>query len=243
MVELLAPMLQSVAALFAHPDTILMSNRDRLLLPLLLGSLLGLGCSYEPRPAAQLSQSVTANNGLSSNRIVYNRIVYNRLSDARLSSAPLASDTYLYDPANELDETAEGRELLVYLARCALPSGKTLLVRHDSFDYPMPGLLGLAREWLTGPLEDDRARLVSACLLAHVNAYGTSVAISLRSPGSIDASAGERRDFPVYEATFFGDIFGDTLRTYSCLGSDPDISRGHSSARALRVCGDKTLDC
>src|SRR5262245_12570759 len=63
-----------------------------------------------------------------------------------------------------------GRDLLKYVAICALPDGDELVTGDDRF----PGFYGLAPEWATGSCGAECQRWVSACLLAHVNAKGQS---------------------------------------------------------------------
>ena len=121
------------------------------------------------------SQSVSSRNALS-----YNRLSYNRLSYNRLSYNPLAGP--------DLEETEDGRELLSYVVRCALGPDEGLVASDDGNQFDMPGALGLAPEWKNRPLDDDERYLISACLLAHVNAYGVSVPISVRAVDSLEAS-------------------------------------------------------
>jgi hypothetical protein len=175
-------------------------------------------------------------NRLVYNRLVYNSLIYNRLADNRLLLVSLDSDP--------IEATAEGRDLLVYIARCAFVEGDVLVASHEGQTYEFPGLLGLAPEWEHEGLSPSKQRLISACLLAHVNAFGTSVLVSLRSQGHIPSDADERRNFPVYEATFFGQVFGeDALLTYVCQGDDQEIALAHSFSRTLRVCSDGTDEC
>src|SRR5690606_28611369 len=98
-----------------------------------------------------------------------------------------------------LEASEEGRDLLSYVARCALPEGDALVAEHGGVTYEFPGLLDLAPAWEDRALTAGEARQVSACLIAHVNAYGVSVPISLRSAGVLDATAEEMSEFPVYE--------------------------------------------
>jgi hypothetical protein len=204
-------------------------------------------CTLEmEQPAADIGasrQSVSATNALAYNRLVYNRLVYNQLAGNRLVYNQLSENRLVYNSLDDLEATAEGRELLFYIARCALDAGDILVTQYAGTTYEFPGLLGLATEWVNGPLSSAKARRVSACLIAHVNAYGISVLISLRGAGVITAAPSEIIEFPLYEATFFGDVFGGTLRTYACLGGNAEIATALSTSRPLRVCADPSLDC
>lgn len=209
----------------------------------MLSALAMLGCVSEQPSVGTSTQSISTENRLVYNRLVYNRLVYNNLAEGELSETRLASGEMLYRSLDSLEETEGGRDLLAYVARCAFSEGDALVAEHDGVSYTMPGLLGLAPEWETEGLSDTKARLVSACLLAHVNAFGVSVPISLRSAGTIEASIPEMIEYPVYEATFFGDVFGSELRTFACTGSSPSIATSLSADRSLRVCSDDTPEC
>jgi hypothetical protein len=175
-------------------------------------------------------------NRLVYNQLVYNRLIYNRLADNRLQLASLGSPP--------IEATAEGRDLLTYIARCAFTEGDVLIASYEGQTYEFPGLLGLAPEWEHRGLSLSEQRVISACLLAHVNAFGTSVLVSLRSEGYIPSGADERTTFPVYEATFFGQVFGEgALHTYVCQGDEQEIALAHSASRTLRVCSDGTNEC
>jgi hypothetical protein len=204
-------------------------------------------CTLEmEQPGAEIGtsrQSVSATNALAYNRLVYNRLVYNQLAGNRLVYNELSENRLIYNSLDNLEATAEGRELLFYIARCALGADDILVTQHAGTTYEFPGLLGLATDWVNGPLSGTKARRVSACLIAHVNAYGVSVLISLRGDGVLTASPSEITEFPLYEATFFGDVFGSSLRTYACLGGNGEIATALSTSRPLRACADPSLDC
>jgi hypothetical protein len=184
-----------------------------------------------------------ASNQLVFNRLAFNRLAFNRLAFNRLAFNRLAFNRLAFNSLDNLERAPEGRDLLLYVARCALSDGDVLVAEHGNQTYEFPGLLGLAPEWEHRALTTAESRWVSACLIAHVNAFGVPVEISLRAPGFIQATAEEAHDFPVYEATFFGHVFGDELQTYSCLGNNADIATAHAPDRALRVCADPGSQC
>ncbi len=184
-----------------------------------------------------------ATNQLAFNRLAFNRLAFNRLAFNRLAFNRLAFNRLAFNSLDNLEHSPEGRDLLLYVARCALNDGDVLVAEHGNATYEFPGLLGLAPEWEHRGLTTAESRWVSACLIAHVNAFGVAVEISLRAPGPILATAQEAYDFPVYEATFFGHVFGDDLETYSCLGSDAEIALAHAPDRAHRVCADPGPHC
>ena len=166
----------------------------------------------------EAEQEITTSNKLSLNKLSLNKLSLNKLSLNGLSAG-----------AGELAATEDGRELLTYVARCALPEGDALVV--DGIGYP--GLLGLAPAWQDGACDEGCQRWVSACLLAHVNALGVEVPISIRGvhPSIAIVSDEEAAAYPVEEAGFYGDLFapeGAELEMYACLGRG--LSDGQSSS-------------
>jgi hypothetical protein len=221
-------------------------------------ALLAWGCAVdadpEPGAVASATSSVMGtfdegSNGLSFNRITMNgieanRIAMNRIAMNRIAMNRLSPDRLAYNSLDGLETTPEGRELLVYVARCALRDSDVLVATAGDETYEFPGMLGLAVEWEHRALEPAEVHWVSACLLAHVNAFDVSVQISLRAPaGRIQTTPDEEFDFPVYEGTFFGDVFGENLLTYACVGNDAEIAAAHASDRPLRACADPGPQC
>lgn len=110
--------------------------------------------------------------------------------------------------ATGLVDTAAGRQLLSYVVRCALPAGDDAsFPRAGAPDLVYPGVIGIASGWKNGPLGGAGRRLMTACLMAHVNAVGTQVPISVRSDALSDASLLEKLLFPAQEMAVYGDIF------------------------------------
>jgi hypothetical protein len=194
---------------------------------------------------ASSTQGVSLTNSLSFNQLTNNRLTVNRLTVNRLTVNRLTVNRLEFNSidGDGLETTPEGRELLLYVTRCALEDGLILVAEHDGVEYEFPGLLGLTPEWEFRPLFDHEVRLMSACLLTHVNAYGVSVPISLRIPELLEVEGSEAFDFPVYEGTFFGNVFGEDLEAYGCIGDNPDVAIANSPDRVLRVCTDPSPDC
>jgi hypothetical protein len=185
--------------------------------------------------------SVSSLNRLSMNRLALNRLALNRLALNRLALNGVIPGGM---GTGELLATEEGREILAYVVQCALGEGDTLTATVNGQTYQFAGLLGLVPEWEHQGIDEDGQRLVSACLLAHVNALGVSVSISVRSHKVVTSTPQERREYPVYEGSFFGQVFdGETLRAYACQGSAADAALEHSEDRALRRCTDDTDEC
>ena len=101
-----------------------------------------------------------------------------------------------------------GLEHIEYLALCALDEGSALEVEIAGETHQLPGLFGLAPGWVTAPCEGSCQRWLSACLLAHANAYGVSVTVSLRGdhPG-LTWDEEIEAEFTLQEAAFYGNVF------------------------------------
>ncbi|WP_239325744.1 hypothetical protein [Epibacterium sp. Ofav1-8] len=118
------------------------------------------------------------------------------------------------------------RKVLQYTVECALPNGDTAFGVHDGTRYEFAGAIGIAPEWREGPLPKPKQLDLTACLLARTNAFGVSVAISLRSESGglaalpmFAASQEEHEDFPLWEGAFFGNIFDPNPVAYACTGA------------------------
>ena len=178
------------------------------------------------------------------NQIVLNQIVLNQIVLNQLAFQRVGSVVTLTEASHDLETTADGRKVLEYIAKCSLRATDTLRFEYDSVTYEYPGALALAPDWETRGLTDQERGLVSACLIATVNAFGKSVQISARAYGHVSADDAERAEYPVLEGAFFGDVFGDEgLKAYSCQGSEQDIARAHSEARLDRVCAESPSVC
>ena len=196
----------------------------------LMFAILVAGCVVEEPSTSDVGERVQAVSD--QNRLSVNRLSLNRLSLNRLSLNGAASDG--------LETTEQGRELIVYLAKCALNPEDILVAEHDGVTYEFPGLLGVAPEWEHAPLTPALQRWVSGCLLAHVNAFDTSVPISLRAAEKLQFDISESVEFPVYEATFFGNLFNVDQVMYACTGDMPEVANVLSDDRVLRACSDAT---
>jgi hypothetical protein len=187
---------------------------------------------------------IIGENRLALNRLALNRLTLNRLALNRLALNRLSDDRLLLNGSEDLVRTEEGRELLRYVAQCALNEGDVLVADYQGTTYEFPGLLGLTPSWESEPLSASGQRMLSACLLAHVNAFGVSVPISLRASQVLPTTPEEREQYSVYEGTFFGQVFeGDQIKTYSCQGNAAIAALAHSEDRAQRVCTDNSGEC
>ncbi|WP_437732361.1 hypothetical protein [Sorangium sp. So ce1335] len=187
------------------------------------------GCASSVDPASEEAVGTSEEAVLSSNRLSMNRLSMNRLSMNGLSMSRLSADGREL-ATTDLLQDEDGRELLRYTIGCALPEGKSLVGTVGSTTYRFDGRIGLAPDWLSGPLPEKSQRWVTACLLAHVNGYGVEVAISLRGQHTaLTTDTAERRTFQQEEISFFGNVFqplgqrdelGDIgSRMYACGGA------------------------
>jgi hypothetical protein len=131
-----------------------------------------------------------------------------------------------------------GRDLLKYVVRCALPTGKNVAIPRNSGKDVLAGAFGVAPEWANAPLSESGERWVSACLLAFVNALGEHVLVSVRGNHvnlKATVTPEERRQFSYQEAAFYGDIFSEGGSQFVCRGSGGKIV---SPSRAKRLCSD-----
>ncbi|MEZ4294125.1 MAG: hypothetical protein R3B70_04045 [Polyangiaceae bacterium] len=154
----------------------------------------------------------------------------NQAQLAQLAQTDIGGETTLTD-------TNEGRNLLVHAAMCALAEGDVAYTT-DSYGntYRLTGRIGLAPAWKDQAITPTEGRWISACLLAHANAYGVAVDIALRGehPALQDAPP---EGFSAQEAAFYGDLFqgGDA---FACIGESPS----HPDGAPTRVCG-RSSEC
>jgi hypothetical protein len=121
------------------------------------------------------------------------------------------------------------RQALTQLSRCALEPEVTIdLPVGAGSGYVFEGALGLSPEIATGPCETACQEILTACLLAHVNATRAKVPIWLTSGGS--ATGRETSDvYPLEEATFFGNLWGPGATAVYCKA--PNASAAAVSGR------------
>src|SRR3954469_6406504 len=203
------------------------------------------GCSGETDvDVEEIQSAITSDNALSANALSANALSANALSANALSANALSANALSANAlsANALTARALGdplaREFLKYVVSCALPEDKTITMRIDGATYSFPGSLGLAPEWgeRGGSCDETCQRWVSGCVLARVDYFGVERQISLRGANkALKLEKHEERDFPVREATYFGNVFIEGQPRYLCL------SPGQTSD--ARVCGDSLDNC
>lgn len=153
-------------------------------------------------------------NGLQASILSSERNALLDLSDQALGEASLSG--------SPLFGSAEGRKLLGYVVKCALGWEDSLIVLKSDTRYIFEGGIGLTLGWKNGPLTPSDRRWLGACLLAHANAYGVEVPLSLRgSHPALATTPEELVNFPVQEGAFYGNFLeqGTTPVAYSCAGT------------------------
>ena len=156
-------------------------------------------------------------NALSINALSINALSINALSINALSLYRHRPDTLLLNPAGgRLAATAEGRQALEYIARCALAEGDYLRVISRGGIWHFPGVLGVAPEWEHGALDTAGQESMTGCLLAHVNAFQISVPISVRSPLLAEADELESAVYYYGDGAFYGNLYGASTEAFSC---------------------------
>ncbi|WNZ63203.1 hypothetical protein QEG98_05350 [Myxococcus sp. MxC21-1] len=104
-----------------------------------------------------------------------------------------------------------------YIIRCAAKANQQRKYTNPvtGVKYTWEGGLGLAPNWATGaPATAQEEEIVSACLAAHANKFGISVAISVLGRDARDSALPyteqELSTFSEREACFFGNLFDGT---------------------------------
>lgn len=184
------------------------------------------GCLAQSGPNGDelVEEDETAVSGSPGNeRIVTNGLNTSALMNeahllTNLIQAPLTGEALRQSP---LFGTAGGRELLGYVVKCAIGWDDSIHVFQSNREYIFEGGIGLVNGWKDGPLSVSDRRWLSACLLAHANAFDVEVPLSLRGPHpALATDAVELAEFPVQEGAFFGDIFENAGAGvgYACAG-------------------------
>jgi hypothetical protein len=214
------------------------------LLPLIL-----MGCDPAPLQVDQGTSDLLSNNLLSSNSLKWNALTNNPLTASALIENPLTKSALEGNPQTAqalsvgdgtIDNGEDARTVLQYIYSCAAPVGAAMSLELDGETYDFAGSLGLAANWLVGTCDGDCQRWVSACLAARVNYFDdVSVPLSLRGTHpNLTTSGTELSDYPWYEASFWGDVFGPDPVPWVCAGTNQD-----QGPPRLRVCADPDSPC
>jgi hypothetical protein len=104
-----------------------------------------------------------------------------------------------------------------YVVECALPEGTSITKLVDGVPTVLHGALGLAPEWEDDACDQDCQEWVTACILARTNVGEQTVELWLKGD-HVALGTGTSLEYPVYEASFFGNLFVDETAQYMCPG-------------------------
>jgi len=173
-------------------------------------------------------------NGLSTNQLTSNALTFNGLyfNDTALGNVNFSS-------VSSKDVNGPPTiDLVHYLVVCSLPAGQQWTAQYADEAVQYNGGFGLAPYYVDRPLSVIEQGWMSACLLAHVNAFGKHILISVRNDPKVGASPSEMQDFPVFEGAFFGSLFSPNVTAFSCQGEPEIQALGESPDRQWRACTD-----
>jgi hypothetical protein len=142
-------------------------------------------------------------------------------------------------------DSPAGREMLGYLATCALPAEGGAYAEKEGVRYDFPGGLGLAPGWLDAPLTVSEQHWVSACILALKDGNDGGVSVSLRAAGSdhpaLRPSEEDLAVFTIHEGGFFGNLFYAEPVAFACRGDRTEAEDG-DPVLAKRTCTRSSAD-
>jgi len=131
-------------------------------------------------------------------------------------------------------------EFFKYLIQCALAPDDSWELTLNGTEYSFAGGVGLVPDIKERAITFSESRWLSACLFAHVNAFGIHVLISSRSGDVISVTQDELAQYRVYEGAFFGDLASNSS-WYSCQGEPIAEAESESTWRQYRVCTDSSV--
>jgi hypothetical protein len=190
----------------------------RLSLRVALGATICVGaCSVEEAPRLDEVDFITYNS-LAPAAFLDNGDALNTLAGGALDGA-----------TTDLVDSEDGRTLLSYVVRCALSTGDSAAFPQGGGpDLVYTGLLGFAKGWKQASLGVSGRRLMTGCLMAHVNAFETKVPISIRNATVGDAGLAEKLLYSSQELAVYGNYFAPASERelYVCFGKAVALTLG-----------------
>jgi len=190
------------------------------------------------------AESVTTANQIVLNRITLNGMVSSRVLASRIATKPIiagqlsAAAMVNMGTAGQMLADPAGREVFSAIISCALPDDVVLSATVGDTTFEFPGEMGLAPQWLRGPLDRAGQGWVSACMFARINARDVAIPISMRGPSlALEVSSDERDEWSLEEGAFFGNFFGPSDRPpqwFACRGRDQ--AAGRAGTLSNRLC-------
>jgi hypothetical protein len=118
--------------------------------------------------------------------------------------------------------TLAGQQFVQSLVECALPAGQSI-TKTDPVKggkRVFSGAIGVGAAWKTGACDAKCQQQVSACLMARTNAIGPKVLVDMRSPIPQIGTAPAGTKYTIQEGAFFGNLFTNPPKAYTCKGVD-----------------------
>lgn len=226
-----------------------MSHLRALLSAVISPLLVGTGCIAAPadeipEDVAESASEVSGNqdhsrivtNGLSAAFLMSSREAILNLSERELTPSTIAASPLMSD--------ADGRSLLAYVITCAFDWETKVTVSMEGKTASFEGGIGLAKGWSGRALTHSEKRWMTACLLAHANALGRKVPLSLRgSHPALATTTDEELEFTVEEGAYYGNLFNresDKPEVLACSGKSAEDPCARVTSRwvADRVCAE-----
>ena len=163
-----------------------------------------------------------------------NKMSLNRMSSDAMSVAAL--EALAAGDMAALGTGEDSLELMFYAAKCALAGDDAVVFAGEVLE----GNFGFAPGFPHVPFTADEEEWMTACLLAHVNAYEIAIPFSARGDHPVLhwPSAMEMIEYAWHEAGFAGNMFLDSDRSkFGCAGDDAWL--GYASPMSYmgkRVC-------
>ncbi len=177
-------------------------------------------------------------------RRTMNSLGENRVSDHAATLKRIVATKFAANADTlALARTSQGQQLLDYAARCALKPGAQVSI--GGYVVPQAPSLGLAPSWTSRALTTTEQGWLMACLLTHINATGSQVALSVRGRHvALAADVAERADYPIQEGAFWGAFSNPNpdssgLVQYACFSDELASKCGPAQAAAIlwdRLC-------
>lgn len=147
--------------------------------------------------------------------------------------------------ATGLLDTAGGRDVFEYMARCALPAGTQLTSAGRV--YAGGGILGTTGAWLTGSLTTSQKEDALTCMVTHLNPFGAHVPIFLSGPSIAGTESADPQGFTVEEAIWQVRLEGPSQTPVYYAWPRMDLLNTCGLATSLtwvsRICGTTLNTC
>jgi hypothetical protein len=253
---------RSADTLTDHGLVTISTKRARVLGGALLPLLLSIGCQATEEEGETFfsgTSALVSENALLPNALLPNALLPNALLPNALLPNALLPNAMAPNALAAVRDAGPGGDLsrmfLKYTVGCALdPTQSFQLSWTDAAGATRSetymGVVGTAPEWATLPLDENGQKLVSACLAARTNWYGTPVLISMRSnadPLRAKQKSGEFDTYPDIEGAFWGNLFSTSPYLRACYNPATvansrslhrDCAAGHIDANGAMVdCG------